>query len=369
MGRLLESAKGYLDRRTPGYLVFFVTPHCNCRCKMCFNSQVSEQAGRRRILSLTEIESAARGFPRLHHVNLSGGEPFLRDDIGEIPPLFYRYSGARFFTVATNSSLPETVEREVERICRRCPEAWIRVNQSLDGIGERHDAIREKPGLFDSVLELNRRLAHLSRRHPNLTVAVVSVLSGYNRDHIPDLIEYAFRRLAFDDYGVLLARGSTRQPAAREVDAGDYSRAQEACAAWLRESGKQWRRAGRAYAAVHRTSLELLQKVISEERYLTPCTAGRHMVVMDDEGTLRPCEVLQHYLDRGNAPLSSADLGNIRDFNFSIREALSTERARRIARYIVESRCFCSYECAMAANVLYTPALWPQVVRNFLSLA
>jgi MoaA/NifB/PqqE/SkfB family radical SAM enzyme len=368
VGRWLESARGYLDRRTPGYLVYFVTPHCNCRCKMCFNSEVIDQAGSRRVLSLEEIAAAARGFPGLHHLNLSGGEPFLRQDLTEIPPLFYRHSGARFITVATNSSLPEKVERDLEQICRRCPDAWIRLNQSLDGIGERHDAIRGRPGLFDSVLELNRRLARLRRRVPNLTVAVIAVLSGHNRDHILDLIAYAYRHLEFDDLGVLFARGRTREPADREADADDYWRAQEACAARMRERSGHRSLAGRAYAAVHRTSAELLQTVISEDRYVTPCTAGRRMVVMDDQGGLQPCEVLQHLLDRRNAPFSSADLGNIRDFEFSIQEALASQRARDITRYVVESKCYCSYECAMAANVLYTPALWPRVARNLLSM-
>ncbi len=368
MGRLLESVKAYLDRRTPGYLVFFVTPLCNCRCKMCFNSAAIDAAAGRRVLSLEEIEAVSRGFTGLHHLNLSGGEPFLREDLAEIPRLFYRYSGTRFVTVATNSTLPEKVERDLQRICQSCPDAWIRVNQSLDGIEERHDAIRGKPGLYESVLELNRRLARLSQRLPNLTVAVVSVLSGHNRDHIPELIAHAHRYLQFDDFGVLYARGQMRERTAREADAEDYRRAQRALAVRLRESGTRRALASRLYAAIHRTSAELLHAVIEEERCLTPCTAGRHMVVMDDEGRLWPCEILQYYLDRGDAPFSSAAFGNVRDFDYSIRKALGTERALAIRRYIVQSRCYCSYECAMAANLLYTPALWARVARNFLSL-
>ena len=310
----------------------------------------------------------AKRFPGLHHLNLSGGEPFLRDDLAEIPGLFYRYSNTRFVTVATNSSLPEKVERDLERICRSCPDAWVRLNQSLDGIGERHDAIRGKPGLYRSVLELNRRLERLSQRLPNLSVAVVSVLSGHNRDQISELIAHAYRQLSFDDLGVLYARGRMREPAAREADAEDYRRAQQACASRSQQSGARRPLAGRLYAAVHRTSAELLQTIIDQQRCLTPCTAGQHMVVMDDEGTLWPCEILQHYLDRSDAPLASASLGNVRDFDYSIPRVLDRERARAIRRYVVESRCFCSYECAMAANVLYTPALWTRVVRNFLAM-
>jgi MoaA/NifB/PqqE/SkfB family radical SAM enzyme len=331
---------------------------------MCFNAEVIDNAAERDVLTIAEVERMARNFPGLHHLNLSGGEPFLREDFPEIPALFYRHSGARFFTVATNSSRTVETEAAVERICRECPDAWVRINQSLDGVGEVHDRIRGKEGLFERVVELNERLSRLSSRLPNLSVAVITVLSNFNRDAIGDVMDYAYRNLDFTDYGVLYVRGETRDPEARRVESGAYHEVQRECARRARERAPRRGPAGRLYTAVHRTASDLLTEVIVEDRFVTPCRAGRNMVVMDDEGMVEPCEILSGFIREGRAALETSRLGNIREFDYDIRKLLSTDHARRVAEYIVDSRCYCTYECAMATNVLYTPRLWARAVRN-----
>jgi len=368
LSRHLAALHGFVDRRTPGYLVFFVTPYCNCKCKMCFNARVIEQASARDTLRLDEIERIARNFPGLHHVNFSGGEPFLRDDFDRIAPLFYRYSGARFFTVTTNSSIPEVIEEKVRAICQRCPDAWIRVNQSLDAVGTRHDDIRGKPGLFQSVVELNKRLCSVNKDHSNLTVGIVTVFSSFNQGHEVALLDYVYQNLVFEDYGALYVRGDTREPIARQVEATRYTRFQSAVQSRSRSRRRRWDLSGRAYAAVHQTASRLLIKVITEDRCVTPCQAGRRMLIIDDQGLVEPCEILRELIREKKSELTRSDLGNLRDFEYDVRKILATQHAKSVVRHIVEKRCYCTYECAMAANVLYTPRLWPLVLKRFASL-
>jgi MoaA/NifB/PqqE/SkfB family radical SAM enzyme len=360
--------KGFLDRRTPGYLIFFVTPYCNCRCKMCFNADVMEHAGERNVLRLDEIERVARNFPGLHHVNFSGGEPFLRKDFEAIPGLFYAHSGTRFFTCPTNSSLPEHTEAAVDAICRQCPDAWIRITQSLDGVGALHDSIRGRTGLFDCVVELNQRLAKLRERHKNLSVGIASVLSKFNEGHEAELIDYVYDHLAFNDFGFLYVRGQTRDVEARSVARDAYRRFQQQCIQRARTHPARRGLGGGFFAAINHTAAAYLQEIVEQDHYVTPCLAGKRMVVMDDEGAIEPCEILKVFVAEGKAGLAASGMGNIRDFDYDIRKVLATEEARRITAYIKASKCYCTFECAMAVNVLYTARIWPRVLANFLRM-
>ncbi|MBN1655614.1 MAG: radical SAM protein [Deltaproteobacteria bacterium] len=366
--RYLKTAKEMLARGTPGYLVFFVTPYCNCRCAMCFNARVVDEANRRKILTLEEIARIARNFPGLHYINFSGGEPFLREDLEHIPALFYRYSGTRFFTFTTNSSLPEITEAKLRAICESCPDSWIRINQSLDAIGPEHDLIRGKPGLFASVVDLNQRLSRLTRSHPNLSVGIVTVISRLNQGREYGLLDYLYQNLFFSDYGVLYARGETRDPAAREIDARAFVRFHGAVRSRAKRRPEQRGLSARLYTALHQTAGLLLIKVITEDRYVTPCQAGRRMLVIDDQGSVEPCEILKVLIRERKSSLESSDLGNLRAFDYDVRKLLTTDHSKRVLEHIIEHRCYCTYECAMAANVLYTPRLWPLVLKNFVSL-
>jgi len=93
------------------------------------------------------------------------------------------------------------------------------------------------------------------------------------------------------------------------------------------------------------------------DRFVTPCLAGQVMVVMDDEGSVEPCEILRDFVGEGKIQLPSSRLGTMRELNYDIRRVLGTRYARQVVDTIVSSRCRCTYECAMAANVLYTPRL------------
>ncbi len=156
-------------------------------------------------------------------------------------------------------------------------------------------------------------------------------------------------------------RGETAEPEARQVEAEAYRRFQSACFERAQQQKKQQKRgggmAGRLYTALNQTASGLLMEVITEQRFVTPCCAGRRMVVMDDEGTVQPCEMLGVLVRQGSVELSSSALGNIRQYDYDIRKLLAAPQAREVVATIARSRCFCTYECAMAANVLYSPRL------------
>ncbi|RMG02760.1 MAG: radical SAM protein, partial [Nitrospirae bacterium] len=74
----------------PIQFTFFVTSRCNASCPFCFYLKDENIEPGDRELSLEEIELMARGLGSLLWLSFSGGEVFLREDIGEITRIFYR---------------------------------------------------------------------------------------------------------------------------------------------------------------------------------------------------------------------------------------------------------------------------------------
>lgn len=368
-GPYLTALKGYLTRSTPGYLILFVTPVCDCRCKMCFYLDAIENAKNRNVLTFEEIEKLAKNWPGLHQLNFSGGEPFLRKDFPKLPALFYKHSGTRFFTCPTNSSHPDWIEAGVRHILETCPDAWLRITQSLDGVGEVHNEIRQKKGLFDKVVELNERLYNLSQENPQLSVGINTVFSHYNQDTAQDVMDFAYEHLKFTDFGSGFVRGTVKYPEAKDVEGEAFVRFQQE--AMRRRRGRQNGRmstAVRALTAVNHTVAEYVMESVIENQYIMPCQAGRRMVVMDDEGRVLPCEILGEKIEQGESKLDSPELGNIRDFDYDIRKIMGTDRAKEVVDDIVKGKCHCTFECAMAVNTIYNPQAWPRVMKNFFRL-
>ena len=73
--------KNTLIRNKPEFLIFFVTSNCNCLCNICFYWQELNKSGS---LSLDEIRKISRSIGRFRILLLSGGEPFLREDLFEL---------------------------------------------------------------------------------------------------------------------------------------------------------------------------------------------------------------------------------------------------------------------------------------------
>jgi len=208
----------------------------------------------------------------------------------------------------------------------------------------------------------------VTERYPNLSVGIATVVSKFNRDNVYELLDFVYDNMQFTDYGALFVRGQPRDPHARDVEAAHYKKFMKACMQRARERDRRKNLTSRVFTAINHTGIQLIMTTLIEDRFIMPCKAGRRMVVMDDEGNIAPCEILQDYVKLGKIDLETARLGNIREFDYDIRKLLATDHARKVVRAIVDQKCYCSFECAWAVNILYSPAAWPQVARNYLRL-
>ncbi|MEA3409628.1 MAG: radical SAM protein, partial [Candidatus Eisenbacteria bacterium] len=130
--------------------VVAVTYRCNARCTVCDIWKNESRADE-------EIAPSDYAWlPRsLRSVNVSGGEPFLRDDLVEIVSVIERVCPRARVVISTNGLNPSRIEAMMGKMTH------IAVRVSVDGVGAKHDEIRGIDGAYDKALDTVRRLKGL----------------------------------------------------------------------------------------------------------------------------------------------------------------------------------------------------------------
>jgi Fe-coproporphyrin III synthase len=152
------------DTDLPRFLTYIVTFGCNARCIMCDSWKKSTRDD----LQIDEIERIFRDLPRMDGVRLTGGEPFARTDLGHIASLARTHLDPLFLHVTTNGFLTDRIVRFCEERDQRLP---LQLLVSVDGVGEKHNAIRGQTFAWRRVMETIDALAP-RRRELRMTLAV-----------------------------------------------------------------------------------------------------------------------------------------------------------------------------------------------------
>ena len=154
-----------------------LTYRCNLTCPFCYLGK------ERRLdeLSTEEWINVIRQIPRYGFISLLGGEIFLREDLPEI----FRCSSKQVFgklNLYTNATLIS--DDLLDEIMKN---KFLLFSASIDAIGSKHDALRQKEGVFDKTL--NSLLSVKSKRKNNKypLIEVKTVVLKDNLDELPKL--------------------------------------------------------------------------------------------------------------------------------------------------------------------------------------
>ncbi len=134
--------------------VLAVTYNCNARCVMCNIWQDKPRL---------ENQLGAKAYANLplslKYINVSGGEPFLRDDLPEIIRVLKKRCPKSRIIISTNGFLPERIYAMMQEIQHIDP--GVGVGLSLDGIGYMHEQTRGIEGAYDKVMQSLEKLKTL----------------------------------------------------------------------------------------------------------------------------------------------------------------------------------------------------------------
>jgi len=162
----------FLKLRVPLAIGWALTYRCNQKCLYCgvWKSYYPE-------LSTDEVIKKIDEFKKLGtmYISFTGGEPLLRDDLGEI--IRYVRNKNIYISISSNGSL---VSKRIDDL-----EGVNMVKLSLDGPANVHDAIRGEGSFMHVINALEQ--CKLS----SIPVSLGCVLSKYNLDYLDFLIKVA----------------------------------------------------------------------------------------------------------------------------------------------------------------------------------
>lgn len=170
----------------PKSLIFPVTYKCNSKCLMC---NIWEKEPRQE-MSLEELERALSDdlFRKIQNVNITGGEPTLREDLGQIVQLLIKkMPELKKITLTSNGLNTDRVVNssiETSEICKKSNIDFL-LGISLDGIDEVHNEIRRVPRAFEKTSETILRIKKL-QEHPDNRMRL-SVNCTITRKNLYDL--------------------------------------------------------------------------------------------------------------------------------------------------------------------------------------
>ena len=190
VGTVLKSNITRLNR--PYKLNFCVTYWCQSRCAHCSIWKIRPKGE----LTLDEIKEFAKQNRYFQWLELTGGEPFLRQDIVEIARTFKEScSGLYLLTMPTNSLCNYEMEiKKIEEIAKLgIPNVVITV--SLDGYRELEDKIRGVPGNYDKAIRMYKGITELSRRYPNLIATLGFTIINANAGQLQRTVEEVMKEV------------------------------------------------------------------------------------------------------------------------------------------------------------------------------
>lgn len=164
----------------PTQVLLDVTSYCNCRCDACYHLADLHN----HVPSLEEVTTRIEKLKSLGLMlfEITGGEPFSRPDLHEILECIRRFK--LHFYVVTNGEYLQSSSRNLLDALKQ----GLGVAVSLDGVGETHDRIRRRKGLYDKILQgLEVVCAE------GIPVYLISTLSQQSLDSVPAMIEVAER--------------------------------------------------------------------------------------------------------------------------------------------------------------------------------
>ena len=145
-----------------------VTYRCNARCNMC--SRFKRPSKPEEEISLETIKK----LPRMYFTNITGGEPFIREDLKDIVRELYKKSDR--IVISTNGFFTD----RIIDLCKEFPNVGIRI--SIEGLEETNNKIRGLQDGFNRGYSTLKKLVEM--KHPDVGFGM-TVQDANAKDLVP----------------------------------------------------------------------------------------------------------------------------------------------------------------------------------------
>lgn len=321
---------------TPPFLILFMNSICNLKCDHCFYWRSLNQKDD---LTVDEMTQLSRDLDPFDHLNLSGGEPFIRKEFGEICLQFIEHNKVKQIYVPTNGFYLERTIDALQEILRHDGLQLFACELSLDGMPEFHNRFRGHPESFEKAMETYDALAELQKQDPRLRIHAISTVTDTNTDEIRRLTNFLFDRCPkMDHHNLALIRGDRKDPSL-------HGPALDAYVELAKYARRLWsEREQERFGSVVDPMLTWAKvRTASERRMVVPCKASTLSGVVYANGDVAVCETAASY----------EPLGNLRQKSF--RELWFSEKAEAQREAIRCKECYCTNEIFLWPSIVFQP--------------
>jgi len=295
-----------------------VTNRCNLRCRMCSIWQHRDRDALR-------PEDFEKLPSTLRHVNICGGEPFLREDLLEVVEVIKSRSRSCRIIIFTHGSLPRIIEKNMEKM------SDVGVRVSIDGTEEEQDGIKGVKGSFSRAVETLKRLNAMGLRDLGVKTALLVNQDGSSQirrfeDEIRARLNFAVRHdFNFDFEERIKNKHQSKLMKTQRQKCIDPCLTSCQPGGWLREFC--W---------------EDLVDYIKTKSKSTKCNAGVSSFFMQPNGDIYPCNILK------------IKMGNIKENTFEEVFLLSEQ----VQKYVGN----CPFECRTLRTLI--PSFWSSPLKS-----
>ncbi len=305
-----------------------VTYRCNARCTMCNRYKCPSKPDEE--LSLETIKK----LPKMYFTNITGGEPFIREDLPDIVRELYKKSDR--IVISTNGFFTD----RIIKLCEEFPNVGIRI--SIEGLEETNNKIRGLNDGFNKGYSTLKKLVEM--KHPDVGFGM-TVQDTNAKDLVPlyDLsnelnMEFATASLHNSFYFVE-AKNIIKD---RLMVAEEFEKLINKLL--NSKSPKKWFRAYFNHG--------LINYIFGQKRLL-PCDMAFDTFFIDPYGDVMPC----------NGTKNKEVMGNLNKQTWE--QLWNSEQAKNVRKKVK----YCNRECWMIGSVspamhkyIWKPAWW--VIRH-----
>jgi radical SAM protein with 4Fe4S-binding SPASM domain len=338
-------------------MFFFVTNRCNFSCSWCLdNNRTPNNLGAtvETELSVEEITLIAkRSRNIIPYIVLTGGEPFLRQDLYEMVLAFYRYSGTKLVTICTNGSLPDKLHEQLEKILILCPGLNINIQLTVSDSRENHDDIRTFQGSYDLLLMSKNKIKELQVVFPDLIFTIATQVDTELVEGIPNIIRATKAEFSPDEHFILHIRDMPKLV----TPASEKTRLLET---YTEELNKLYHANRNLIQAVYK--IIILQSIIEINNIrlgsgkLYKCPAGMKFFTLYENGNIFPCENRPDLLS-----------GNIRKHNYDLSDSRFLHNLEKMRQQQITEKCQCDWGCAVSQNLVADPVFIIKILKRLLT--
>lgn len=301
-----------------------VTYRCNARCNMC--NRYKKPSNPEEEISIETIKK----LPEMYFTNITGGEPFIRQDLKDIVRELYKKSDR--IVISTNGFFTD----RIIDLCREFPNVGIRI--SIEGLEETNNKIRGLEDGFNKGYTTLKKLVKM--KHPDVGFGMT--VQDANAKDLVELYKLS------DEMNMEFATASLHNSfyfvEAKNI-IKDRPMVAESFEKLINEllksnSPKKWFRAYFNHGLIN---------YIYGQKRLLPCDMAFDTFFIDPYGDVMPC----------NGTKEKQVMGNLNEQSWN--ELWNSEQAEKV-RKVVRN---CDRNCWMIGSVspamhkyIATPALW-----------